>query len=219
MIARLAIAAIVVSAAVPAVAQDAYTVAPQAYRKQLENEWVRVTRVHYAPHEKISEHGHPVRPSIYIYLTDGGPVLFKHEHGISGELAATRASTKAGAYRMAAGRDETHIVDNASGLASDFLQVELKVPVDLKTFPARRTREGAAVAPGASKVEIDIPELRITRVVCTGAGPCPAMNPAADRPSLTIAFPSGDTAWRAAGAVAATNPPAGEYLVIEFSAR
>ena len=41
-------------------AQDPYTLAPQAYKKQLENEWVRVTKVHYAPNEKIAEHGHPV---------------------------------------------------------------------------------------------------------------------------------------------------------------
>ena len=89
------------------VAQDAYSLAPQAYKKQLENDWVRVTKVHYALHEQIAEHGHPVRPTIYIYLKDGGPVLFKHQHGISGSMAATRAATKAGAYRMAAGRDET----------------------------------------------------------------------------------------------------------------
>ena len=74
------------------VAQDAYSLAPQAYKKQLENDWVRVTKVHYALHEQIAEHGHPVRPTIYIYLKDGGPVLFKHQHGISGSMAATRAA-------------------------------------------------------------------------------------------------------------------------------
>ena len=100
---RLVILAfIVATGGAPALAQDPQTVAPQAYKMQFENDWVRVTRVHYAPHETIAEHEHPARPAIYVYLNDGGPVLFKHEHGDSGDFAATRAATKAGAYRLAA---------------------------------------------------------------------------------------------------------------------
>ena len=101
-----------------ALAQDAYSVAPHAYRKQFENDVVRVTRVHYAPHEQLIEHSHPALPTIYIYLKDGGPVLFKHEHGESGAMAATRPPSQAGAYRIALGRNETHVVDNQSDLPS-----------------------------------------------------------------------------------------------------
>lgn len=110
---------------VPAAAREASVVAPQAYKKQLENEWVKVTRVHYEQHETLGEHEHPARPTIYIYLNDGGPVLFKHGHGDSGDFAATRAATKAGSHRLAWTRKETHIVENRSDLPSDLLQVEL----------------------------------------------------------------------------------------------
>ena len=94
--------------------QDPYAVAPQAYQKQFENDSVRVTRVHYAPNEAIGEHEHPARPTIFIYLNDGGAVRFKHQHGESGDYAATRPATRAGAYRLAAGRSETHVVDVVS---------------------------------------------------------------------------------------------------------
>ena len=35
-----------------AFAQDPLKVAPQAYKLEFENEWVKVMRVHYDPHEK-----------------------------------------------------------------------------------------------------------------------------------------------------------------------
>jgi hypothetical protein len=126
MKAGISLLALGVLLASTAFAQDAYSVAPEAYRKQFENDLVRVTRVHYAPHEQLTEHSHPARPTIYIYLKDGGPVLFKHEHGESGAMAAVRPATRAGAYHIALGRNETHVVDNQSHLPSDFLQVELK---------------------------------------------------------------------------------------------
>ena len=127
---------------------------------------VRVTRVHYAPHEELAEHAHPARPTIYVYLKDGGPVLFKHEHGDSGAMAATRPATKAGAYRMALGRNETHIVDNQSDRPSDFLQVEIKTEIDPKTFNGRRFRNSASATANSSKVEFDTAQLRIVRLTC-----------------------------------------------------
>ena len=99
---RLSIAvALLTGSVVSSYAQDPDAVAPHAYKKQFENEFVRVTRVHYAPHEQLTEHGHPARPTIYIYLTDGGPVLFKHEHGDSGAMA-TRSSAPENSPRATA---------------------------------------------------------------------------------------------------------------------
>ena len=95
MIVKAVVSLVALGFATGAFAQNPYVIAPQAYEKQFENAWVRVTRVHYAPNETIAEHEHPSRPTIYIYLRDGGPVLFKHEHGESGDYAATRAATKA----------------------------------------------------------------------------------------------------------------------------
>jgi hypothetical protein len=45
--------------AAPALAQDPVKVAPQAYKLDFENDWVKVLRVHYAAKEKIPEHDHP----------------------------------------------------------------------------------------------------------------------------------------------------------------
>ena len=75
-------------------AQDALLVAPQAYRLQTENEWVKVVRVRYEPHERIGAHDHNPTAAAYVYLNDGGPVVFNHldkEYG-----AVTRAATRAG---------------------------------------------------------------------------------------------------------------------------
>ncbi len=58
--------------------QDPFSVAPEAYRLQFENNWVRVVRVHYEPRERISSHDHPKTGTVYVYLSNSGPVRFKH---------------------------------------------------------------------------------------------------------------------------------------------
>jgi hypothetical protein len=201
--------------AAPCIAQDPYAVAPQAYRKQLENELVRVTRVHYAPHEQLTEHAHPGRPTIYVYLEDGGPVLFKHEHGDSGDKAAIRPAIKAGSYRIALGRNETHVVENQSDVPSDFLQVELKTDIDPKTFTGRRNRDPADEGRDSSKVEFETPQLRIVRVTCQVAPACAAATAALANPALQISTGTGGTSWLTPRAAGVTRPP-GEYLFVEF---
>ena len=37
-------------------AQDPLKTLPNAYKLQFENEWVKVVRVHYEPHEKLPAH-------------------------------------------------------------------------------------------------------------------------------------------------------------------
>src|SRR6267142_2803381 len=49
---------------------DPVKVLPQAYKLQFENDWVKVTRVHYAPHEKLPPHQHTQSASAYVYLND-----------------------------------------------------------------------------------------------------------------------------------------------------
>src|SRR5947208_15484784 len=84
--------------AITIMAQDPFKVAPQAYKLQFENEWVKVTRVHYAPHEKIPAHEHTLTAAAYVYLNDGGPVVFNHVDKDYG--AITRPATKAGSFRL-----------------------------------------------------------------------------------------------------------------------
>src|SRR5437870_854105 len=74
-------------------AQDPLKTLPQAYKLQFENDWVRVTRVHYAPHEKLPPHQHTQTASAYVYLNDSGPVVFKHIGLAYG--AVTRPATRA----------------------------------------------------------------------------------------------------------------------------
>ena len=52
------------------VAQDPLVVAPQAYKLQFENDWVKVMRVHYAPHEVLPVHRHTETAAAFVYLND-----------------------------------------------------------------------------------------------------------------------------------------------------
>ena len=106
---------------------------PSNYQVTFENAWVKVTAVRYAPFEKVAAHTHTPYASAYVYLNDGPPVIFKHA-GEKG-TAATRAATKAGAFRVYRGLDEVHEVENTGNAPSEFLRVEMKTaPLDPGTF-------------------------------------------------------------------------------------
>lgn len=169
-------------------AQDPFVVAPQAYKRAFENNWVRVVRVHYAPHEKLPAHDHPKRQSIFVYLNDGGPVQFRHVEGDSGNFPATRPATKAGAFRLARGLSENHVVENTSDLPSDFLQVELKTEqAGMDKFRGRFYRDPQREAGNYRKVEFENAQLRITRLVCAAQAKNDALEPS-EYPGLLIAL-------------------------------
>lgn len=148
-----------------ALAQDPLKVLPQAYKLQFENEWVKVTRVHYAPHEKLPPHQHTQSASAYVYLNDSGPVVFKHIGLAYG--AVTRQPTKEGTFRLYEGLQEIHEVENLSDLSSDFLRVEFKTePVDEKTLRGRFHRETYPAGENFQKVQFENGQIRITRLVC-----------------------------------------------------
>lgn len=147
-----------------AFAQDPLKTLPQAYKLQLENEWVKVTRVHYAPHEKLPPHQHTLTGSAYVYLNDGGPVVFKHLDLPYG--AVTRPATKAGSFRLYGGLKEIHEVENLSELPSDFLRVEFKTePVNERTLRGRFYRQTYPASENFEKVQFENEQVRITRVV------------------------------------------------------
>ncbi len=56
--------------------QDPLRALPKNYQLAFENDVVRVIRVHYGAHEKLLVHDHPKTPTIYVYLSDAGPVRF-----------------------------------------------------------------------------------------------------------------------------------------------
>lgn len=169
-------------------AQDPLTVAPQAYKLQFENDWVKVVRVHYAPKEKLPVHNHPSRATAFVYLNDSGPVRFKHKEGFSGSFPATRPPTKARAYRLAGVQPENHEVENLSDLPSDFLQIILKTEmVDRSKFKGRFAPEAREPGTNYRKVEFENEQVRITRLVCAARRKCDPLN-LSTYPALAVAL-------------------------------
>ncbi len=150
--------------------QDPYVIAPQAYKREFENEQVRVTRVRYEPREIIKSHDHPKLPTVYVYLSDSGPVRFIH----TGEekFTTVRPAVKAGGFRLGRPANETHKVESLSDQPSDFLRVELKDLVVDGTFRGRFPPETNQSAENSEKVGFENQQLRIVRVTCAAHNVC-----------------------------------------------
>jgi len=212
-------------------AQDA---PPRAYRPEFENARVRVTRVRYAPREKIASHDHPANPTVYVYLRDSGPVRFIH----TGEeqFTLTRPAVRAGGFRLSKGAHETHAVESLTDLPTEYLRVEFKgLTVDRQVFRGRFPPEPrAARTRFAQKVRYEDKQVRITRVTCAARRTCAGLS-AGESASLLVALTPaqlrsdgagteltlalGQTLWAEAGAappfVNASNRPA-EFLRIDL---
>ena len=131
---------------------------------EFENAWVRIVRVHYAPHEKTRAHDHPSTPTVYVYTTDGGRLKIVHDEM---EKPVIRPAVKAGAVRFNRGAAEHHQVEELDGVASEYLRLELKIePVELPAEDVRR-------AP-ADRTPYESAMLRILRVTCAPHSACPA---------------------------------------------
>ena len=212
-------------------AQDAQ---PRAYQPEFENARVRVTRVRYAPREKIASHDHPAHPTVYVYLRDSGPVRFIH----TGEeqFTLTRPAVKAGGFRLSRGAQETHAVESLTDLPTEYLRVEFKgLAVDRQLFRGRFPPESpAARTRFAQKVRYEDKQLRITRVTCVARRTCAGLS-AGETASLLVALTParlrsegagtemtlalGQTLWAEAGAAPtfanASGKPA-EFLRIDL---
>ncbi len=170
----------------PGLGEDALVAAPQAYRLQSENEWVRVVRVRYAPHERIPAHDHNPTAAAYVYLNDGGPVVFNHldkEYG-----AVTRAATVAGSFRIYFGIQELHEVVNTSPLPSEFLRVEFKTePKNEMSLKGRFFREPNSEGDNVEKVHFDNEQVRIRRLIGV-AGKTVTIATKVGEPALLVAL-------------------------------
>jgi hypothetical protein len=51
---------------------------PSNYTVELDTAYVRVTCASFKAHETVAVHLHPTFPTVYVYLTDGGPMRFNH---------------------------------------------------------------------------------------------------------------------------------------------
>jgi hypothetical protein len=174
----------VLSCATIASAQDPLKTLPGNYELLFENEWVKVTRVHYGPREKLPPHQHTETASAYVYLNDSGPVVFKHIDLPYG--AVTRPATKAGSFRLYRGLKEIHEVENLSDLPSDFLRVEFKTePLNDKTLLGRFFREDYPAGENFEKVQFQNEQVRISRLVCA-PGKGLDINTGSAQPALLI---------------------------------
>jgi hypothetical protein len=150
-------------------AQDPLTVAPQAYKLEFENEWVKVVRVHYGPNEMIPVHDHTALAAAYVYLNDGGPILFKHIGTSYGPV--TRPATKTGGFRIYKGINEVHEVENPTELPNDFLRIEFKTRIiDEKTLRGRFHREPYPEGENYRKVQFEDEQIRVSRLICAPGG-------------------------------------------------
>jgi hypothetical protein len=189
--------ALIVLAAVASTAQDAVKTLPDNYRVEYENDYVRVTRVHYPPHAKLPGHTHTSLPSAYVYLNDAGPVSFKHiglDYG-----AVTRPATIARSFRLYRGLEEIHEVENLSAAPSHFLRVEFKTDPG----PDPRSLRGKFLppAPGSDvvqKLEFENAQLRVTRFLVPAGSSIPVSGA---QPSLfiTLTGEPGAATWLPAG--------------------
>lgn len=195
---------------------SSYTAVDQAYKREFENERVRVTRVHYKAHEIIETHDHPKLPTVYVYLSDSGPIQFIH----TGEekFTTVRPAVKAGGFRLGRSTNETHKVESLSDQASDFLRVELKdLEVD-RAFRGRFPPEIKQTAKSSEKVGFENPQVRIVRVTCASRSVCPLA--AQKSPYLLVAFTSSElkTAINE-GALSDLNMRSGQTLWVESNDR
>jgi hypothetical protein len=164
-------------------AQDPIKAFPKNYSLVLDNSAVAVIRAHYGPREKIGVHDHSKFPTVYVYLSDSGPVRMEHFEEKS--FVLTRPPTVKGSFRVSPGRPERHSVENMGDTSSDFLRVELK-QVSLGLLEPFRGKAPPSPLQSQNSVEFTDHSLKIQRIICVGASTCPVKP--SQVPSLIIAF-------------------------------
>jgi len=150
MMLRFALTALVMAG----VMQDPTKSLPDSYAVELENNHVKVIRVHYEAGAALPEHTHPAGTTAYVYLNDSEGVVFSHVGGSN--RAVTRPAVKAGAIRIAAGPEEHHTAENTSSTPSDFLRIVFKTD----NAGVRNLRQRLAT----TDVEWENKQMKITRL-------------------------------------------------------
>ena len=164
--------------------QDPTQTLPDNYKVELDNDYVRIVRVHYDAGAKLPDHTHPGGSTVYVYLNDSEGVTFQHSGNMT--RATTRPPVKAGAIRISAGPEEHHSVENTSNAASDFLRIYLKTEDtgnrNMRIPPTERSFENKQVRLTRIKLEQHDVETIEAKVA-----------------ALLIEWPSGTDRWVDAG--------------------
>jgi hypothetical protein len=166
-------------------AQNPYTVCPKNYRLELENDWVRVSRAMFAPGDKLPVHDHPARPTVFVYLTDGGPIRFTH---IQPEFTAERPAVREGGIRFHTGAEETHVVEYLGDAPSEYLRIELKTErPDKKSQHVRMARD--------DRRPFENSQIRVSRSLCAEKRECAPL----EYPGLVVRLNERSVSWYEAG--------------------
>jgi hypothetical protein len=167
-----------------AAAQDPTKTLPHNYWITFENPVVQVIHVRYEAHQKLPVHDHSENPTVYVYLTDSGPIRLSHSE--ARPFTLIRQPLKMGTFRVSPGRIERHEIENLGDIPSEFLRVELKtLPIGVSQLEFRGNQP-FDLSRTAVTIEFASPRLSIQRIVCTvntASEPIPPGNP-----SLLIAF-------------------------------
>lgn len=128
------------------------TAAAQDPKPEIENDWVRVLRVHRGPHERVAPREQP--PSVVVYLSD------VHELVIGADGKSREVTRKAGetAYIDAARRSE----ENLSDRPLDAIVIELK-PARTHSTPV--TLDPVKLDPKYHIVDFENDRVRVLRTI------------------------------------------------------
>jgi hypothetical protein len=168
---------ILLAVATMARAQQPYSKLPRNYTLAFENDSVRISRVKYSPGDKLPVHSHPSIPTIYVYLTDGGPIRFTHK---TPQVTIVRDAVKAGQVRFNRNaRVETHETEYLGDSASEYLRVELKTTPGPPHIDTRLVDD--------ADFPWEDPQLRISRFH--------GLPPALERPAILVNLATGSFLW------------------------
>jgi quercetin dioxygenase-like cupin family protein len=178
------LAVLAMAAAAHTSAQDGATGLTQNYRTLLDNEQMQVVRVHYDPHEELPVHDHSRYPTVYVYLSNSGPVRFVHDE--TRPFTITRRPVRTGWFRVSPGRLEKHRVANLGPMVSDFLRVECRQIALGQIRSEFRYREDVSLTKTSATTDYSSPEMVIRRLVVAPGGV--ERIQVETRPELLIAF-------------------------------
>jgi hypothetical protein len=186
---KFGLVALMALVSLPSFAQDIASVTHN-HKVQFENEFVRVVRIHYDPHEKVADFEHNWTSGFYVYLNDHGPLIFDHRGQRFGRRE--RPFTPAGSLHIAVRYPETHQVENPTDKPADYVRVEFKtdgtgvryggdIRINREEYPANQNFE---------KIQYENSQIRIARMV-VAPGKQLDVSTTVNEPALLLALTPG----------------------------
>jgi len=97
---------------------DAAVASPDHYKVEFENEYVKIVRAHYGPHEKAAMHSHPSPGGVVVHLTN--------EHAQRVLLNGTTSAIVFGAGAAHWSAPDIHQEENLSDQPCENIRIDIK---------------------------------------------------------------------------------------------